>query len=84
MERNRINGKLQKMDNCPKKPNKKLLQHPKCLYSHYYHLISFKQKSCINIHPYADKYLIVWRQFHGCHRVDVFLHFVEKIIPAPD
>ena len=28
------------------------------------------------------KYLVVRREFHGRHRVNVFLHFVEEIIPS--
>ena len=27
-------------------------------------------------------YLVVWREFHGGHRIDVLLHFVEEIIPS--
>jgi hypothetical protein len=32
----------------------------------------------------AGTYLVVWREFHGSHRIDVLLHFVEKIIPTTD
>lgn len=29
-------------------------------------------------------YLVVWRQLHGRHAVDVFFDLVEEVVPASD
>ena len=37
---------------------------------------------CQGTEGLGDVYLVVWRELHGCNRVDVFLHFIEEIVPT--